>query len=180
MDPPTTVTSFGPAGTQHDVRTAGANILNTFCHSYPDTETHSLLPKFFGDNITELMEPQENLSRRELDQFRGRLINQVGEGHELEVFNIFVRLIRQKNISPTLLILRKFEMDTNNPMNLNLKRNALHSLLPNINLKSVNTIAENDFVVLVKNVGVVCIEVKGSISPKTLILRHPNFKIRKR
>ena len=62
------------------------------------------------------MEPQENLSRRELDQFRGRLINQVGEGHELEVFNIFVRLIRQKNISPTLLILRKFEMDTNNPL----------------------------------------------------------------
>ena len=157
---PVTVTTFGPAGTPQNLRESGANLLDTFCNSYPDTETHTLLPGFFGDNITELIEPKENLSRKQEDRVHGRAINQAGEDHEITVFNFFVRLIRQKNLSDTLLVMRTFEMDTKNPMNM--KRRALTSLLPSINLTSVNTEAENDFVILVKNLGVVFVEVKGS------------------
>ena len=157
---PGTVTTFGPAGTKHDIRQSGGNILENFCHGFPETEVHSFLPVYFGDNITELLEPLENLTKKEKAFLQGRNINQSGEGHELTVFNVFVRLVRQKNISPTMLIMRTFEMDNKNPVRL--KRRALVSLLRNINFKKFDTNAENDYVILVNNLGVVLVEVKGS------------------
>jgi hypothetical protein len=157
---PKTVTTFGPAGTTLDVRESGANILVTFCHGFPETDKHSILPEYFGDNITELLEPLDNLSNKEKEQLRGRNINQTGEGHELVVFNLFVRLVRQINIPSTMLIMRTFEMDNKNPAKL--KRRALLSLLPNIKFKKFDTNAENDYVVLLKTLGIVFVEVKGS------------------
>ena len=59
MSAPTAVAVFGPAGTPQDLRKSGANILETFCNFYLDTDRHSLLPTFFGYNITDLMEARD-------------------------------------------------------------------------------------------------------------------------
>ena len=79
---------------------------------------------------------QVRLSRPQEVSVRVRK-NQEGEKHENVVFNLFTKLIRQVDISPTLLIMRTFEMDANNPVGL--KRMALMSELPGLNLKSAIT-----------------------------------------
>ena len=171
---PKHITSAGPAGTKFSVREAGENILNNFCHGYPGTDVSSIIPNLFSGNITELMEPRSDLTQKEVDKFCGWRINQEGEKHEKMVFDMFNRLIRQPDTLPTLLILRTFEMDTKNAVGL--KRRALMTELPGLNLKSAITTAENDFIALVKDCGVVFVEVKGSTTENNVISAEKQLK----
>ena len=132
-DNPEKIRSFGPAGSKYNsVQEAGKWLLTTYCEGFPSTTQSFILPSFNEREVNELLEARPGADP---NKFRGMEIRQTGEEAENIVYNIIVRMIRQKNLTNPILVLKTFTMDQDNTKNL--RKNALEDDIPDLDLDEI-------------------------------------------
>ena len=163
---PIGMTSCGPAGSRYrSMEDAGAHILRQHCSGFPKTNESTMIPTI-GDTVyKEALRKRSNLSKKEDGQYSGMERNVRGELDEKIMADVLLKMIRQSDLSPAILVIRSFQVDQDNSKSL--KRDALE--LEGIDLDDLDNAGltlrgEHDFLILVKYLGIVFGEVKGSNS----------------
>ena len=152
-----------PAGQKYtSIQDAGRSTLETYCDKYPNTTSSFVIPNLFPSAFPDVIDnPQVSLTDKQKKQFDGFVRNLAGEREEYEIYLAFNSLTRKSPAHPILVIWGlKFDSDNSRAI----KRNALKSELPSIQLGPGEMSQEKDFIIFVRNCGVVFGEVKKSAS----------------
>ena len=166
-----------PAGANYkSVLDAGRTMLQQHYQGYLEGKSHALLPPIFVNTYVEetaadgSIEPGPNTNPKD-KQLKGASINKRGEDFELLVFKYFERLLHDKDSSrfhDCHILWKGFTIDR-------YKMNALINDFPGVapsvlkfrkkyTTKKGSTFGECDMVVLVKDVGLIVVEIKEPLS----------------
>ena len=154
--------------------TAGDSIIKEYCTEYETAKSESyMLPPAVHSQYPEerdlatdtIPKPSYALSRGEEGKYIGLRNNQRGELGEQRVFDTLHQFIHAST-EDQFLVLKNLDLDNNN--NLNIKAKLLIHQLQTINLSTVDMQREHDFVIVVKHIGIILIEVKTSATGNSI------------
>ena len=97
--------------------------------------------------------------KAEQDQYTGNTINQTGEIAEYKVFRMLHQLCNVKQ-NDQFIVLKNVDLDNNNDNSI--KEDELRMELPTIDLSHINMNSEHDIMLIIRNVGIILLEVKAS------------------
>ena len=167
----TIVSSCGPAGQNYEsINDAGKQTLLQYFDTFPNTSHSFIVPPVFRTSYPESLDtpsktierPPRPLTKEEENKYLGIVLNSQGEQAECRGFQVFEKLVKQSNHQPKI-IFQGFKPDTTRFA----KRTALENEL-GMSLNHLKMQAEYDFLVLVKDLGVVLVEVKLKLSEQVL------------
>ena len=152
---------------------AGNDIIKNCCPGYETSTSSYILPPLFDSEYPEernphtlsIPLPSRHLTSSEYDRYTGICTNQRGEICENRVFTLFHQMT-YSNSSDTFILLRNLDLDNNNDNRV--KENELIKELPYIDLSRVSMKGEHDFVMIIKDIGIVLIEVKSTIAGSSI------------
>ena len=155
-----------PAGGKYsDIREAGEKTLATFCDNFPVSQSSFILPVLWETNHPENLKSEAEVSAADRPGLQGLERNIHGERAEYQLYRVLNSHIRQFP-ADSILAMLSYRLDNDNSRNL--KKKAIQKELPQINLKDVNTHREHDAIIIVRNIGVVLVEVKTSAKLENL------------
>ena len=163
----TTTTTTAKLTTTPSMHIVGDNIIKRYCTEYYTTTTASyMLPPAVTSQYPEERDPttdtipkaSHRLTHGEKGKYIGLRNNQRGELSENRVYDAFHNFT-QAHTTDQFLVLKNLNLDNDNGNNIKAKL-LIHQLKTDLSL--VDMRGEYDFVVIVKGVGVVFVEVKNS------------------
>ena len=143
---------------------AGKEWLKDFCFQFPNGSKSTIHPIIFDSKYKAARDKNNNipqnpcLKAKDKGKVIGLSVNQYGEMAEHQTYRLFYELTTREYSANTYLILRSFALDCDNGEDI--RRNTLEKELGSINLTGIPTNGESDFVMMVKDIGIILIEVK--------------------
>ena len=155
-------THSGPAGSSYTtIRSAGRLLLINHCEGFPNTSKSFILPPSSRNKYCEPCDqPRPDLTRKEENKLRGMSTNQDREKHEKAVSDLFVKMIKQTDVSPPILVLKNVSIDNDHKSHT--KETTLIHEIPGLDFHALYAKGENDLLVLIQETGIALVEVKGS------------------
>ena len=162
---------------------AGSDLLKTNCKAFYKGEAHAILPPIFVNKFTEergkdgLLIPSALVGndQKQMKLYSGETANQRGEDMELLVHRKIDKMLATENVDFKHLLLHRFNITKASIDVLSAEFPDIKSMIDSFYIeckggprkRDIYQLGESDIVVLVQDVGVIAIEIKGSATKLT-------------